>query len=182
MQQRRVSFYRHAERTHTPHNPNLLHEAEKAAAGFNMRFAVWCTRHVGTMWCAYVFGGIGIGSMIGALTGNTLLALLCGSLSSYFLQLVLLPIIMVGQNVLNRKAEIQNDEMYHTNQQSFADIEGIMTHLSAQDEFLLKLQQRVDELVLSRLDELLETDTLILSGLKQFQRQIVERMGDAQVD
>ena len=43
----------------------------------------------------------GITSLVGAVTGNMMLTLLAGGLSSYFLQLILLPIIMVGQNVIS---------------------------------------------------------------------------------
>lgn len=68
---------------------------------FNTRLAVLITKNVGTMWAAYVFAVIGISSLVGALTNNLTLTLLAGGLSSYFLQLVLLPIIMVGQNVIS---------------------------------------------------------------------------------
>lgn len=68
---------------------------------FNTWLAVLITKNVGTMWCAYVFSVIGITSLVGALTGNTQLALIFGGISSYFLQLVLLPVIIVGQNVIS---------------------------------------------------------------------------------
>jgi hypothetical protein len=68
---------------------------------FNSRLAVGITKYVGTMWAAYVFAVIGITSLVGAVTNNITLTLLAGGLSSYFLQLVLLPIIMVGQNVIS---------------------------------------------------------------------------------
>ena len=68
---------------------------------FNTWLAVVITKSVGTMWCAYVFAVIGITSLVGAFTGNVNLALIAGGISSYFLQLVLLPIIIVGQNVIS---------------------------------------------------------------------------------
>src|SRR6266851_7723713 len=68
---------------------------------FNTRLAPLITKSVGTMWCAYVFSVIGITSLVGAFTGNTSLALIAGGISSYFLQLVLLPVIIVGQNVIS---------------------------------------------------------------------------------
>jgi hypothetical protein len=72
-----------------------------AVGRFNDRLAVQITKRVGTMWAAYVFAVIGITSLVGAVTNNISLTLLAGGLSSYFLQLVLLPIIMVGQNVIS---------------------------------------------------------------------------------
>ena len=123
---------------HQPRNVNHVHRKEQEAAGFNTRVAVWLTKNVGTMQCAYVFAGIGIGSLVGVATGNVVLAAVFGSISSYFLQLVLLPILSVGQNVLGRHQELQADEMFKTSQRSFNDIEEIMAHLSAQDEELLR--------------------------------------------
>ena len=67
--------------------------------GFNDRLAVWISSHVGSMYCAWLFGVIGISGVYFALTGNAKMTLVVGSISGYFLQLVLLPIIMVAQNV-----------------------------------------------------------------------------------
>jgi len=72
-----------------------------AIGQFNSRLAVLITKNVGTMWAAYIFSVIGIASLVGVVTGNMTLTFLAGGLSSYFLQLVLLPIIMVGQNVIS---------------------------------------------------------------------------------
>lgn len=132
------ALYRHSAHMHQPRNVNHVHRKEQEAAGFNTRVAVWLTKNVGTMQCAYVFAGIGIGSLVGVATGNVVLAAVFGSISSYFLQLVLLPILSVGQNVLGRHQELQADEMFKTSQRSFNDIEEIMAHLSAQDEELLR--------------------------------------------
>jgi hypothetical protein len=131
-------LYQHSANRHQPRNINTVHRAEQQSAGFNTRVAVWLTKNVGTMQCAYIFAGIGIGSLIGVFTNNVFLAALFGSISSYFLQLVLLPILSVGQNVLSRHQELQADEVFKTSQRSFRDIEEIMAHLSAQDEELLK--------------------------------------------
>jgi len=130
-------LFRHEPHQHQPRNVNLLMEAEQATAGFNARLAVALTKYTGTMWTAYVFAGIGIGSLVGVFTNNVFLGLLFGSISSYFLQLVLLPIIMTGQNVLGRKAELQADEAFNTTMSTYHDIEQIMQHLLAQDAELL---------------------------------------------
>ena len=47
-------------------------------------------------------------------------------------------IIMVGQGVLGRKAELQSEEQFNTTINTYHDIEQIMEHLSAQDAELLK--------------------------------------------
>lgn len=132
----RVLFH-HEPHQHQPRNVNLVHAAEQACEGFNTRLAVALTKYTGTMWTAYLFAGIGIGSLVGVFTNNVFLGLLFGSISSYFLQLVLLPIIMTGQNVLGRKAELQADEAFKTTMSTYHDIEQIMQHLMAQDAELL---------------------------------------------
>lgn len=133
-----MSLYTHVPHRRAPVNVNALHRAEQAAAGANTRIAVWLTQHVGSMLCAYIFAGIGVGSLVGVFTGNSFLALLFGSISSYFLQLVLLPVLAVGQAVLGRKAELQADEAFVTTQRSYADLEQIAQHLAAQDAELVK--------------------------------------------
>ena len=70
---------------------------------FNDWLALKITKKIGTMYCAYIFtllGGMGI---YYSLTGNTKGTLIVGSISGYFLQLVLLPIIIVGQNLQSKK-------------------------------------------------------------------------------
>jgi hypothetical protein len=72
-----------------------------AIADFNNRFALAITKSVGTMWCAYLFVLISVVSLPDAIkafqAGNNFVFI--SWLSQSFLQLVLLPIIIVGQNV-----------------------------------------------------------------------------------
>lgn len=129
-------LFHHEPRPHQPRNVNEVHAAERL--GINDRIAVWISKNVGTMICAYIFACIGVASLVGALTGNALLAATFGALSSYLLQLVLLPIIMVGQNVQSRHSELQAEEMYRTTVSIFHDMEQVMQHLSSQDAELLR--------------------------------------------
>jgi len=129
---------------HTPRNVNRVHAAEIAAAGFNTQIAVWLTEHVGTMWTAYTFAVlaiIGLMAILGLL--SPIVALLIAWISQTFLQLVLLPVIMVGQNVLGRKSELQADESYSTTMKTYADIEAVLQHLDKQDEKILALEQLI---------------------------------------
>jgi uncharacterized membrane protein len=129
---------------HQPRNVNRLQEAEQAASGFNTRVAVALTKGVGTMWTAYAFvvlAFIGLFAILGLL--NPIVSLLVAWASQTFLQLVFLPIIMVGQNVLGRKAELQADEQFSTTMSTYHDIEQVMNHLSAQDAELLRLTKHL---------------------------------------
>ena len=79
-----------------------LHGAGRVGQ-FNSRLAVMITKAVGTMWAAYLFCLIAFVSLPQAYTalvhGDTYIAV--SWLSQSFLQLVLLPIIIVGQNVIS---------------------------------------------------------------------------------
>lgn len=145
MEETKQTLYQHRKHAHTPKNAVAARKARQQGA--NARLAVWLTQHVGSMTCAYLFAAIGIGSLVGVFTGNTFLALLFGSISSYFLQLVLLPIISVGTNVLNEQNELMAEEAFQTTMHSFHDIEGIMEHLSQQDAELLKHSQMLEALL-----------------------------------
>ena len=88
------------------HKPKLVlnEHAHKTVHGdnamglFNTHVAVKITRSVGSMWCAYVFALLALISLPSALaSGNSIIII--GWIAQTFLQLVLLPIIIVGQNV-----------------------------------------------------------------------------------
>ena len=138
-------LFHHEPRQQQPRNVNEVHAAERL--GLNDRIAVWISKNVGTMICAYLFAIIGTASLVGAITNNALLAATFGALSSYLLQLVLLPIIMVGQNVQSRHSELQADEMFRTTVSVFHDIEQVMQHLSAQDAELLRHARLLTQLL-----------------------------------
>jgi len=132
-------LFRHEPHLHQPRNVNALHAAEQATAGFNTRLAVVLTQYTGTMWTAYIFTVLAIIGLFGLLGWlNPFVFLLTTWISQQFLQLVLLPVIMVGQNVLGRKTELQADEQFNTTMSTYHDIEQIMQHLSAQDAELLR--------------------------------------------
>ena len=92
-----------------------VNEQHKESLSFSEKIAVKITNAIGTMICVSIFTVIGIMSLVGALTGNMFLVLIFGSISSYFLQLVLLPLIMVGQNVQQRHSEMRADNDYGVN-------------------------------------------------------------------
>lgn len=131
-------LFHHEPHLHQPRNVNLIHEEERAAGGFNEKVAIWLTKSVGTMWTAYTFAVIAIVGLFAILGVFTpIVALLVAWASQTLIQLVLLPVIMVGQNVLGRKAELQADEAFKTTMSTYHDIEQMMLHLAAQDAELL---------------------------------------------
>jgi len=72
----------------------------------NKRLAVFITDRVGTMWCAYAFAALALVSLPEALASRDPLKIISWTAQT-FLQLVLLPIIIVGQNIQSEIAERQ---------------------------------------------------------------------------
>jgi len=134
-----TTLFQHNPYPYKPRNVNALHRAEQAASGTNTRIAVGLTKSVGTMWTAYAFAVLAIVGLLAILgVFSPLVALLVVWASQTFIQLVMLPILSVGQNVLGHHAELQADEQFNTTQKTYHDIEEVMQHLAAQDAELLK--------------------------------------------
>jgi hypothetical protein len=155
-----MSLFKHQPHPHTPRNINLIHEAEQASAGFNQKIAIALTRGVGTMACAYCFTLLAIAGFPNLLGPSV--SQYVQWISQTFIQLTMLSVIMVGQSILGRKAELQAEEAFNTTQKSYHDIEQIALHLQAQDEELL----RQDE-VLQRQNEELLKQTKMISAILQ---------------
>ena len=85
---------------HTKHGlPVHLHTADHLPAGkLNRWLAVKVTTGVGTMWCAYAFAALALISLPQAIQSHNAVTLVSW-ISQTFLQLVLLSVIIVGQNV-----------------------------------------------------------------------------------
>lgn len=125
------------------HHPHLKARREQGpikhdhhVAGFNGKLALWITNHVGTMWCAYLFTVIGAFGIIGALTSSAFLVLLVGAISGYFLQLVLLPIIIVGQNLQSAASDTRAEQTYNDAEAVLHEVKSIQDHLLEQDDKL----------------------------------------------
>jgi uncharacterized membrane protein len=144
-----MSLYNHQPHEHTPKNVNDVHAEELQSV--NDRIAIALTKSVGSMWCAYTFivlAVVGLLAILGIL--SPLVALLVAWASQTLIQLTLLPIIMVGQNVLNRKQELQADEQYERTKKMYHDIEQIMLHLDSQDTELVKQSGLILQLLESK--------------------------------
>lgn len=79
----------------------------------NAWLAVRVTRIVGTMYCAYVFTALAFVALPSAIQQGSPTVLI-NWLSSNFLQLVLLPIIIVGQNVISTAQDARAEADHET--------------------------------------------------------------------
>ena len=78
---------------------------------FNTKLAAKITSGVSTMWCAYIFAALALISLPAALkTGDVVV--IVAWVAQTFLQLVLLSIIMVGQNVASAAVEQKINETH----------------------------------------------------------------------
>ena len=78
---------------------------------FNRKLAAKITSGVATMWCAYLFAAIALISLPAAINSHNLITIV-GWIAQTFLQLVLLSIIMVGQNVASASVEQKINETH----------------------------------------------------------------------
>jgi hypothetical protein len=77
--------------------------------GWNQRLALWVTNRVGTMWCAYVFCALAVISLPAAILSGNVIVIVAWIAQTFF-QLVLLPVIMVGQAVQTAHADARAEQ------------------------------------------------------------------------
>ena len=133
---------------HEPENINLAH---KKRMGLQDRIALTITTAIGTMYAVYIFAMWMAGWMLWQthFTGKPFdpypfaFLLFMGNI----VQLLLMPLIMVGQNIQGKHSELRAEEEYKTTKSSYHDIEHILEHLDAQDKELLRQTKILEELI-----------------------------------
>lgn len=139
----REDLVRHQPRLVQSRHVQAMVHGSGALGRFNSRLALAITRSVGTMWAAYLFALIALVSLPQALgafqRGDTVTGI--NWLAQSFLQLVLLPIIIVGQQIISAAQDARAEADHET-----------LTALQAINvqQLLLLQNQRV---ILDRLDE-----------------------------
>jgi hypothetical protein len=126
---------------HVPHPHTRAHLAGSAPppprvdderVGFNGRIGLFLTTIVGTMWAAYLFTLLALVSFPSAMrTGNSII--MVAWIAQTFLQLVLLPIIIVGQNIMGKAADKRAEQTYKDAEAILHECLQIQEHLAAQD-------------------------------------------------
>src|SRR5207237_7869020 len=96
------------------------------------------TKVLGTMWCAYAFAALALVSLPAAIMSRNPV-LIVSWISQTFLQLVLLSIIIVGQNVLAAASDKRAEATYEDADAVLHTALQIQDHLLAQDLELEKL-------------------------------------------
>ena len=124
---------------HRPHPRTLLGRgpAPKVSdghIGINGKIALAITKAVGSMWMAYAFAVIALIGLPPALRpgGEGIIAWIAQT----FLQLVLLSVIMVGQDVSAKAADSRADKTLLDADAILYETMEIQRHLKGQDEIL----------------------------------------------
>jgi hypothetical protein len=136
---------------HVPH-PHIAMRKKKGPpkttdehVGFNGKVALTLTTVVGTMWCAYVFAILALFALPSAIQGGSVL-LLIQWLSQTFIQLVMLSVIMVGQNILSKASDKRAQMTYEDADATFHESEQIQAHLMEQDAAINTLLDKIAKL------------------------------------
>jgi hypothetical protein len=126
---------------HIPH-PRTRHRMEGTMppaakvsderVGFNGRVGLFITTIVGTMWAAYLFTLLAMISFPSAIGSGDSIVIVAW-IAQTFLQLVLLPIIIVGQNIQAKASDKRADETYKDAEAVLHECVQIQGHLTAQD-------------------------------------------------
>lgn len=114
------------------------------------RFAVFMHKHVGSLGFFFLI----LFWTVGWLAWNMFApieyrfdpapAFVIWLFASNILQLILLPVIMVGQNIEGRAAEWRAQMDFEINQKAEREIEVVIAHLENQNELLLELVRKID--------------------------------------
>ena len=108
---------------------------------FNTKVAIIITTAVGSMWCAYAFALFDLLSLPEAIRGGV--STIVSWVAQTFLQLVLLSIIMVGQNVQAAAADKRAEATFHDASATLHEVAHVQGHLAAQDVLLTKIAERL---------------------------------------
>lgn len=104
-----------------------INREHKQSLNFQERLALSITKAVGSMWCAYLFAIIAVVSLPDAIRAGR--PAIVSWVAQTFLQLVLLSIIMVGQNVASRHSELRADADFEIDQKNEREIAEIKASL-----------------------------------------------------
>jgi hypothetical protein len=112
--------------------------------GLNGKVALVLTGAVGTMWCAYAFAILALLVVPQAVSGGLLTTIQW--VSQTFIQLVMLSVIMVGQNILGRASDKRADMTYQDAEATLHEAAQIQAHLKEQDEAINSMLDKIEKL------------------------------------
>ncbi|MGW2186090.1 hypothetical protein [Streptomyces sp. NPDC001719] len=117
------------------------HPRGSAVTRFNTKVAIVVTRAVGSMWCAYAFALFDLISLPDAIDAGA--AAMVSWVAQTFLQLVLLSVIMVGQNVQAAASDKRSEATFRDASATLHEMAHLQGHLAAQDALLTRIAEKI---------------------------------------
>lgn len=120
-------------------------ETANSPKSLNEKLGLGITKRVGTMWAAYAFFALTLVSLPSVVMKGDSIQIVAW-IAQTFLQLVLLPIIIVGQNIQAAAAEKRAILTYEDAAAVLEEAIKIQKHLDHQDKYLENLVDRLEQL------------------------------------
>ena len=114
------------------------------------RFAIYITHHVGSIEFFLILSFWSIGWLLWNLFGplgwrfDPAPAFVIWLFLSNILQLILLPLIMIGQNLESRYSNMRAEEDFQINRRAEEEIKVVIGHLENQNELMLEVIRKLD--------------------------------------
>lgn len=128
-----------------------VNEQHKKSLSRLEQLALWITRHVGTMGFFLIIFGWTIlwlaWNSLGpkGLRFDPFPAFVLWLFISNMIQIFLMPLLMIGQNLQGRHAELRAESDYEVNIKAEREIETILMHLENQNEQLLEIARKLEK-------------------------------------
>ena len=119
--------------------------AEAPIKSLSDKIGLGITKRVGTMWAAYIFFGLTLVSLPAAIASGNVIVIVSW-IAQTFLQLVLLPIIIVGQNIQAAASDRRAIATYEDAGAILEEAKEIQSHLGDQDKALTHMIDRLEAL------------------------------------
>ncbi len=133
----------------SPQNINKVHRSQLSSLD---RLALLVTEKIGTMGFFFIISGwtfLWLGWNISApsnLRFDPYPAFVLWLFISNLIQLHLMPLLMIGQNLQGKHAEIRAENDYEVNKKAEKEIETILLHLENQQKLTLEILHRIEKL------------------------------------
>lgn len=129
---------------------------QKASLSSLDKLALWITNYVGSMeffFLIFIWTVVWLGWNTLAphsLRFDPYPAFVLWLFISNMIQIFLMPLIMVGQNLQSAHAELRAEEDFIVNKKSELEIETILKHLENQNEMILEILSKIEQIEKSK--------------------------------
>jgi uncharacterized membrane protein len=130
-------------------NVNTIHKSRLSKLD---KLAIFVTEKIGTMGFFFIIFGwtiLWLGFNILApknLRFDPYPAFVLWLFISNLIQIHLMPLIMIGQNIQGKHAELRSEHDFETDKKAEKEIEAILTHLENQQNLMLEILKRIEKL------------------------------------